>query len=129
MKKELPDWITKDDIKGLADQVPPATQHGYSAHFWAEKAGMQSAYNTLYRHLNVFSHGSIVGLDAYLKVDSNGVATGIRGRALSEHGPQYLITAASMMANIIAGLGDADGMALTFARELGALQSEINSIS
>jgi hypothetical protein len=123
---ELPDWFDKKDIEGFTAQVPPATKHGFSAYYWAEKADMLNAYRTIYRLACTYSHGSILGFDAYLKVDSNGVATGIQANALIEHRPQFLITAASTLANTIAGLGNAGGLAIPIAQELQRLQDKIN---
>jgi len=123
-----PAWMTEQAIEELRSSIPDSSGGGFNAHFWAEKGGLLEVYNTLYRRLNTFSHGAIGALTAYVSIDQNGQAIGIRGDAVSEFGPQFLINGASLVLNVVDGLMEESPMSGDFANMLEDLQGRFNEL-
>lgn len=126
--EDRPDWMTAQSIDELRNSLPASAAGGFNAYYWADKAGLLGVYNTLYRRLNTFSHGAIGALAAYVSQGPDGEATGIKGNAVPEYGPQFLINGASMVLNIVNGLSNESGASAEFAMRLEALQSRFDNL-
>lgn len=123
-----PDWMTGQAIDELRNSIPSDVTGGFNAYFWAEKGGLLDVYNTMYRRLNTFSHGAIGAITAYVSMDQSGQPTGIRGDAISEFGPQFLINGASLVLNVVDGLMDESPRSGEFANILEALQLRFDEL-
>lgn len=121
-----PAWMTAQSIDELRNSLPATAAGGFNAYYWADKAGLLDVYNTLYRRLNTFSHGAMGALSAYMTEGPDGEATGIRGDAIPEYGPQFLINGASMVLNIVDGLSNESRAGAEFALRLEALQGRFD---
>ncbi|QTN29595.1 hypothetical protein HZ993_07195 [Rhodoferax sp. AJA081-3] len=95
-----PEWLTDDSIEKVLSELT-MEQSGFNAHYWADKSGNMETYNTMYRRLNAFSHASLVALDAYLPVNAKAEIIGVRGDVGRESGPQFLVSASSILLGIL----------------------------
>lgn len=123
-----PDWMTGQAIDELRGSIPNSATGGFNAYFWAEKGGLLDVYNTMYRRLNTFSHGAIGAISAYVTMDQSGQPTGIRGDAVPEYGPQFLINGASLVLNVVDGLMDESPQSGGFANILETLQQRFDEL-
>lgn len=95
-----PEWLTDATIADALAEL--TTEHsGFNAQYWADRSGNMETYNTMYRRLNAFSHASLVALEAYLPVNENAQITGVRGDVGRESGPQFLVSASSILLGIL----------------------------
>ena len=99
-KDSRPDWLTDEVIQAELSGFD-AKQPGFSAAFWAVQSGNSEAYNTMYRRLCGFSHGALGALEAYLPVNENGHITAVRNDVGKEFGPQFLVSATSILLEVL----------------------------
>ena len=99
-----PDWMTNAYIDAAMRSFETPERGGFKAFEWAQAAGLQETYWTLYRRLNTFSHGGLGALAAYETSKPDGTFSGARLYALQEHAPMILVNASSMMLNSVVGL-------------------------
>lgn len=94
-----PNGLTNDHINRALEDLEAGS--AFNAYFWAEKSGLTDDYQTMYRRLCTFSHGSMNGTVEYLKFDKYGEVTGISSRLLIDIAPNYVVSAASIMIHAV----------------------------
>lgn len=125
-----PDWLTDEVIQAELSGFD-SKQHGFNAAFWADQSGDAETYNTMYRRLNNFSHGSLGALEAYLPVNESNQFISVRTDVGKEYSAQFLVSASSMLLEILqiieddhAGKSRCDDFAW-FGAALSQLQDQI----
>jgi hypothetical protein len=70
---------------------------GFNAFGWAESAGMESAYRTLYRLLSAYAHGSLSMIEKYVVLNDEGQAEKVRSRIAQFESIEFLLSSLAML--------------------------------
>lgn len=98
-----PDDLTEDRIQAAIAEIGGGPGK-FDAFYWAGRSGLRHHYDTMYRSLSVYSHGSLAAIARYVQMDASGAILGIRNDAAQESAGQFLVDASSIMLDILATL-------------------------
>lgn len=119
-----PDDLTDDAILAALEQTQSGD--GFSAYFWADKAGVLSNYLTMYRRLCTFAHGSMHGASEYLKIGPTGAVVGIATEVNVDQ-DDCILVAASILLDAV-GFASAIDVEAVPSEDLEALSTELRAL-
>lgn len=105
-----PDHVT-DAV--LDAEISQRSASGFNAQQWAEKAGLDAMFQTLYRHLSFNAHGALHATNDYVVVNDEGTVLGIRAHILRERSIGFVLDAIGIVMACVAGM---DRQPMTEAR-------------
>lgn len=100
---------------------------GFQVHSWAQAAGLEDTYHTIYRTLSTFAHGSIGAIEKYLDMDQDGVIHGIRSRVAATNAIEFVLIAGGLILEAARAVDNRPGIEVQRARigYLSSLHSEL----
>lgn len=87
---ERADEVTDEAISEQLSQIE--AKRTYSVHEWARVTGELGTFNTLWRSLCTYAHGSLVAIDRYLDVAPDGAVRGLNVEVERVSSIGYVIT-------------------------------------
>lgn len=128
--KKLPSDFRSETMTNdaLDAAIAQRTSGKFDVCYWAQQAGLEDMYQTLWRHLSFNAHGALHAINDYVAADDDGTITGIRPNILAVRSIDFVLTAIGIL---MASAGAIDRQPMTEQRraqrevlgaDLGALR-------
>lgn len=98
----------------LDAEIEGRSETAFAAFVWAQRAGLEDMFQTLYRHLSFNAHGALHAINDYLVTGGDGMVVGVRSRILPERSIDFVLVAIGIM---LAAERSMDGQPLTEVRK------------